>query len=128
MKRLQIMFLWAATLLVSNPVVCAPIAMKSAPLLITAGDPTDARYNAPPSLGFDGVGRMLVDNPSGQALCSASLLTPGLHVLTAAHCVTNAEGMLNAVSSTVMFTSSAGEETIAVSGYSLHPDWTGDYP
>ncbi|HYO80075.1 MAG TPA: trypsin-like serine protease [Bryobacteraceae bacterium] len=70
---------------------------------------------------------MIVDTPSGGELCSGSLLGSGMHILTAAHCVTDAAGVINAFSSTITFASGMGDESIGISGYLIHPDWTGDF-
>jgi hypothetical protein len=104
----------------------APITFESAPLLVTAGDPDNRRYSAPPGAGYDGIGRLFVDRLDGGVACTASLLGSGRQLLTAAHCVTDSEGLVNAMVGEVTFVTSAGEETIPVSDYSVHPDWTGN--
>jgi hypothetical protein len=50
-----------------------------------------------------------------------------LHVLTAAHCLTDTFGSLNAISGDITFPLPTGnEETIQLTRYSVHPDWAGD--
>lgn len=58
--------------------------------------------------------------------CTGSLLTGGLHVLTAAHCLN--EGGVNVPAGTAVtatFKLPSGEVTIPVSNYYIHPGWTG---
>jgi secreted trypsin-like serine protease len=60
------------------------------------------------------------------AECSGSLLTGGLHILTAAHCLN--EGGVNVPEGTAMkatFKLPSGEVSIPVTEYYIHPEWTG---
>jgi hypothetical protein len=115
-----------AVLIFTIPMACAPITLESSPLIVTSGDPNDIRYATRLGAGYDGVGRLLVDRTDGGVACTASLLGSGRQVLTAAHCVTDNSGFLNAFGAEVSFITSAGEEKILVSSYSVHPDWNGN--
>ncbi len=58
--------------------------------------------------------------------CTGSLLTGGLYVLTAAHCLN--EGGVKVAAGTAVtatFKLPSGEVTIPVSNYYIHPGWTG---
>ncbi len=110
-----------------------------------AGSPTPYNLRHRPDYGSDlsGVARLFLGGVNGSGVgCSGALLSDGLHVLTAAHCVTDAQGNLNIdVGSTTNFaqfpitatgpnglgniTNPAGQVT--VSGITVHPGWTGDY-
>ena len=62
----------------------------------------------------DGVGKIILYRSDGTFLCSGALLSTGLHVLTAAHCVTNDFGNFILNSATVTFEGDSGTETIDV--------------
>ena len=58
--------------------------------------------------------------------CTGSLLTGGLHILTAAHCLN--EGGVKVPAGTAVtanFKLPSGQVTIPVSNYYIHPGWTG---
>ena len=97
------------------------------PLLTVAGDDfDDARYLTPLGAGFDGVGGLLIDTSAGGSLCSGSLLADGIHVLTAAHCVTDFNGKLDLVAATAtFFPSPGGVEVLDVLSAVIHPDFNG---
>jgi hypothetical protein len=117
---------FAALPILTVPILSAPITFQSSPLIVTAGNPDDMRYATPPGSGYDGIGRLLVDRADGSVACTASLLSSGRQVLTAAHCVTDNSGLVNALLGEVTFVTGAGEESIVVSNYTVHPDWTGN--
>lgn len=105
----------------------APILSDPKPLLTTAGDPDHARYQRLPGTGYDGVGILQVERVDGLVSCTGTLLETGFHVLTAAHCLTDAFGSQNALGGEITFPLPNGkEETIQLRRYSVHPDWTGD--
>lgn len=102
-------------------------ALQPVPLLVTAGDPNHPRYQRGTASPYDGVGSLLLDHGNALFGCTGSLLGDGRTVLTAAHCVTDASGLLAAISGEITLQSlSGGIETIAVSRYAVHPSWTGD--
>lgn len=86
----------------------------------------------------DGVAKLLLTRTDFDAGCSGALLTTGIHVLTAAHCVTEEpdefpvpvdfEPMLVLISGSVTFEGDFGTTVIdiVVSETAVHPDWNGD--
>jgi len=58
--------------------------------------------------------------------CSGTLLTTGMHVLTAAHCLAGSSGNSVWTAGNVTFTGSSGDVIIAFNSTTIHPDYTGD--
>jgi secreted trypsin-like serine protease len=96
------------------------------PLYTTYGDPAD--YLTDPGGALDGAGILFLDHPSGTFGCTGGLLWTGEHVLTAAHCVTDASGNMVLQSGTVIFEGDSGVETIAIDAAAtkVHNKWNGD--
>ncbi len=67
-------------------------------------------------------------DPFSSGFCTASLLTGGQYLLTAAHCLTNGSGSLdfNPTSTFAYFDLPTGPTSIAVNDVFIHPDWTGN--
>jgi secreted trypsin-like serine protease len=120
--------LFCALLAVPFQLASAPISFEVEPLIVAAGDISDlTRYGTPRGAGYDGVGGLLLNTSGGSFLCSGSLLAGGRDVLTAAHCLTNTSGQVTFTGGTAtFFPNPEGQETIAISSVSVHPDWTGD--
>ena len=78
---------------------------------------------------FDGVSRLSLPSSDGNTYgCSGSLLSTGKHVLTAAHCVTDSNGVVNLVAGgTATFQGTFGTETIGILGASVHNSYDGDF-
>jgi len=81
---------------------------------------------------FDGVGIIQFtrsDFPGFNFICSGSLLTTGMHVLTAAHCITDNSGNFVLVSGTVTFEGDSATEiiTVDVANSAAHPNYDGDF-
>jgi secreted trypsin-like serine protease len=101
---------------------------KINPLLTTFGNPDD--YIVSPPSAFDGVVDVLtqeIADPTLSSFCSGSLLTTGRHILTAAHCLTDDSGNLNATNGTVRFELDTGNVIVPIANYFIHPDWQGDF-
>jgi len=98
------------------------------PLITTAGNPGD--YLTGSGGNFDGVGDVILQRSdfSGLIRCSGSLLNTGMHVLTAAHCVTDSRGNYVLLSGLVFFDGDTNVFEVAVDASStvVHPDWKGD--
>lgn len=71
---------------------------------------------------FDGVGDFLTNIGTR---CSSGLLNDGLHVLTAAHCVTNNSGVQDVTAGTVRFDGDLGSYIYGVDEIYIHTGWTG---
>ena len=100
-----------------------PILGTVQPLLTTAGNPGD--YTTSPDQ-FDGVGRLHTNRTDGSFLCSSSLLSGGRYLLTAAHCVSDDNGVFNTNSATVHFDDVGGTVSLQVIDYLIPDAWT-DY-
>ncbi|MFP4574210.1 MAG: trypsin-like serine protease [Coleofasciculus sp.] len=91
--------------------------------------PTDPDNYLVPSDEFSGVARLEL----GESIsCSGSLLSGGLHILTAAHCLTDNEGIpiRNVLdNSSAVFNIEQGSPSIrlpiAISDFFIHPNWSG---
>jgi secreted trypsin-like serine protease len=59
--------------------------------IVTASNPFDPMYFAPPGGRLDGVAGLLIYQQAGTFLCSGSLVANN-HVVTAAHCITDLTG------------------------------------
>ncbi len=95
------------------------------PLYTTADDPSF--HVVGPGGPLAGVGDVLITTSVGTFRCTGALLPTGQHVLTAAHCITNSAGTLDAISGTVMFDANPGLDTpIPITTFTKHPAWDGD--
>jgi secreted trypsin-like serine protease len=97
------------------------------PLYTTADDPANHIVGAGGDL--DGVGDLTLNRIDGTFGCSGSLLITGMHVLTAAHCVTDNFGNFNLLSASITFEGDYSIETIGVdvANSSVHPKFDGDF-
>ena len=82
-------------------------------------------------LNHDGVGDFLIDLQGGNpfdARCTASLLTGTgrTFALTAAHCVTDGNGNINAIGGIVRFDTTGGAQVGTVSNIFVHDNWNGN--
>ncbi|GAB1543417.1 hypothetical protein NUACC21_60910 [Scytonema sp. NUACC21] len=102
--------------------------------IVVTGEPDD--YIVQPGTGYDGVvqlGIQRVDLPEDRInACTGSLLPTGLHILTAAHCFTQATKDLEGVISENFVTNNAivtfespTLSQIFASEFYIHPDWNG---
>lgn len=64
------------------------VGWKARHTLVTASNPFDPQYFAPPGGRLNGVAALLIYKQGGTFLCSGSLFAKN-HILTAAYCVTN---------------------------------------
>ena len=105
----------------------ATMSVETVSFLTLAGnDLDDPRYLTPAGTGYDGVTGLLLNAGTGDALCTGALLKDGIHVLTAAHCVTDFNGSPSFVSgSAYFFPSEDNAEILNVVSASVHPDFNG---
>jgi len=117
---------WKVKVIVTNE-----LRAEVRPLYTTFGNP--ANYVTPAGGIYDGVGDLIltIDHDDFGVIavrCSGALLTSGIHVLTAAHCVTDGDGDLILLSGNITFEGDTGVFPIDVlaSATEVHPDWDGD--
>lgn len=94
------------------------------PLYTTVNNPDDYIISAGGI--HDGVAKLLLTLDGGTFGCSGALLNSGLHVLTAAHCVTDEAGNLLFDSGSATFEGDDGIQTIDISEVDIHSNWDGD--
>lgn len=94
--------------------------------IVTATNNPNARLVAAGT--YSGVARLALTNVSGETTsCTGSLLQGGLHILTAAHCLTNGRGDRDIVSATASFVELTGSFSVASDGFFIFPRWQGDF-
>ncbi|RZJ06061.1 MAG: trypsin-like serine protease, partial [Rubrivivax sp.] len=131
-----------ATSALAAPKSVAGLAYEAAPYYATTQPSTPAGTETPyntrhrPAYGGpqDGVARLIIDTTEGSFLCSGALLGDGLHILTAAHCVTDGAGVLTTIGGTASFgITPTGSFTgllsapVAIASVTVNPGWNGDY-
>ncbi len=108
----------------------------------TVGNPIYWAHS--PAPGYDnskysGVVAIILHEPAGNFICSGSLLSDRIHVLTAGHCVSSGHGTITPTSATVAFyngtdpeavvgttgTPSAGVTRVAAASFAVNPLYTG---
>ena len=117
---------WKVRVIVTNE-----LRAEVRPLYTTFGNP--ALYLTPPGGVYDGVGDLIltIDHDDFGVIavrCSGALLTSGIQVLTAAHCVTDGDGDLILQSGYITFEGDITDFPIDVlaSATKVHPNWDGD--
>ncbi|MGY6276187.1 trypsin-like serine protease [Methylomonas sp. MgM2] len=76
---------------------------------------------------FPGVAQLILDRSDFTVGCTGTLLSTRIHILTAAHCVTDESGSDVFNSGTATFSINGADEVIDVIGVNIHPDWDGDF-
>ena len=104
----------------------------------TASPPGNPIYN-PAMPRHSGVAQLSMRFAGGGFVCSGALMQDRIHVLTAAHCVSDGAGTPNPLATTVRFYggsdpdtlvsglsgSSSTHATLSAAAYFVHPDYTG---
>jgi len=98
---------------------------QTRPLYTTADDP--ALHLTSTGGAFDGVTLLTLNRTDGTFLCSGTLLSSGREILTAAHCLTDNNGVLNTNSVTAKFQLTSGTFNLPATGFTVHPSWNGDF-
>ena len=129
--------LWAQVFI---PVPPQGVVAEHRPHIVTNSSPPAGgdRLTTPgvavSGVNHDGVGRFFLDRdptPGVGTLCTGSLLWTGRHILTAAHCVTNAMGSINVLDgldgNSITFNTSGGPVVVPFtsSQITVHPSWNG---
>ncbi len=86
-----------------------------------------ANHETATGTGADGVTLINIATATGNFICSGALLPTGSHILTAAHCLTDSGGNLNATGVNVTFELPGGDIVVpvAVNDITIHPNWNG---
>ena len=122
-----------ALVLGAAAVVCAtPVPYSAGPLLTTYGYPDNYAVPAGGSydgVPLDGVARLRISMGGTSYLCSGSLLTGGMTILTAGHCVSEVVNgsEIFASSITATFFTTSGSVAVTSTDIELAPGWTGNY-
>lgn len=101
--------------------------------IIVPDDPND--YILSPGTGFDGIVDLEITVSEFTAFCSGSLLSTGLHILTAAHCLSSSIdtvdiaplGTFFTKGTTAFFDLPTGRVGINAAEFYIHPNWNGQY-
>jgi len=94
------------------------------PLYTTVNDPADYIISAGGI--YDGVAKLFLTLSDGDFGCSGALLSSGVHVLTAAHCLSDEAGNNIFISGSATFDGDEGIQVKSISEIHIHPDWDGD--
>jgi len=96
------------------------------PLYTTVNDPSF--HIVGPGGTLAGVGDLIIFVPGeGFFRCSGVLLPTGIHILTAAHCVTSSGVIVPGTTGDVLFETATGDVVILFSNIIVHPAWDGDF-
>lgn len=112
------------------------------PMYVTSENPINGPGNhantapgvAALGINHDGVAQLQIDTnpaPGSVSLCTGSLLPTGMHILTAAHCVTDNGGNVivgNSDPNLAIFETAGGNQSFAfnAAGVSVHPSYNGN--
>src|SRR5262245_34936445 len=88
-----------------------PDALKPVPLVTTFRNPNSTRYVTDGVPRYDGVAQLTIESFEGIANCTGALLSSGIHILTAAHCLAT-ESSISSLSATFYPSGSATPEVI----------------
>ena len=97
-------------------------------LYTTKNDPNSYKITS----DYSGVAKLYLPSGTGAVYgCSGGLLTTGVHILTAAHCVTDNNGNLDLVinnNAKAIFTDNNGNSVVSqIKGVTVHPNYDGDF-
>jgi len=103
------------------------LSMQATAYIVAAGDINDMRYATPPGGIVDSVAGLILNTTQGSFLCSGTLLAGGMDILTAAHCVTDANGLFDLLGGTAtLFPNSGGSQVIAFAGAEKYSAYNGN--
>jgi secreted trypsin-like serine protease len=104
--------------------------------IVVPGAPND--YQIKVGASYNGVMKLNLQLPDYSTICSGVLLPTGLHILTAAHCLTSSTGIYDKLPGvplgsvivknvTAAFDLPTDEKEIKAVEYYIHPNWNGNY-
>mgnify|MGYP003810942471 CR=1 FL=1 len=100
------------------------LALASAPAHAIVGSSADSLLSGAGVDYLNAVAKLTLTRSDGTYTCSGSLLASGLYVLTAAHCVTGADG--DATTSKITLSWNEGEVKATSTSYIVATGWDGD--
>jgi hypothetical protein len=100
------------------------LALNPLPGIVTTDLPDD--HIIEPGQGLDGIAKLMIDTSTASFLCSGALLASGRHLVTAAHCVTDPNGMPDLIALAAIFETSDAVSLVAGTEAFVHPLYTGD--
>jgi hypothetical protein len=112
--------------------LAADYQATSKPLIVTADEgPSGGTHKTNPGVeefgvNHDGVGDLIISEGAANYRCTGTLLTTGRHILTAAHCVTDGFGNVDADSVTATFNLAGGDVSGSSATIYVHPSYDGD--
>lgn len=122
MKRFSVIGMSAIVALAAGQALSAPVTANLTPLYTTTDSPAN---HVAASGGFlDGVGDFIIN---GSSRCSSALLGDGLHVLTAAHCLTDLSGNNTFNNGTISFFGDNGTYAHSVDEVFINAGWNGQF-
>jgi len=97
------------------------------PLYTSLDNPSN--HTVPSTNPHDGVAKLLLLTTDGPFGCTGTLAATKIHVLTAAHCVTDGTGNYTLVSGSATFEGDSESVTISINATEsvVHPDYDGDF-
>ncbi len=131
----KVKFLTLTSTLISTVGVFAALNTGDrAEAIVVSGNPNN--YLVSPGTGFDGVVRLDINRTDFEngGLCTGSLLPTGLHILTAAHCLTQdtigteeIPGAFVTEGAKVFFDLPTGRSDLDAAEFYVNPLWNGNY-
>jgi hypothetical protein len=111
----------------SSPLGSSGYSVEASRLLTVAGSNPNTLINATlRGEGYDGIAGLLVNTSIGSFICTGSLLTSGRDLLTAAHCLTDENGVVIADSvDAFFFPSDGGTFITTATDFRIRDGYTG---
>jgi len=129
----KVKFLTLTSTLISTVGVFAALNIGDrAEAIVVSGNPNN--YLVSPGTGYDGVVQLNINRTDNDFFCTGSLLPTGLHILTAAHCLTQdtigteeIPGAFVTEGAKVFFDLPTGRSELDAAEFYVNPLWNGNY-